>query len=236
MHTLESEKSAPIRMFVELFGQHLVADDYMEFYSNRRKGSTDTFLRLDIYKAPKVATVILEEYGVRGKLAGHVITLFPEPRYNVPIFMFQLGGNATESIALLDISATLPGFDYSPLDAAFRRHEGLRDPAKPTVEWVRSISSPYLLDCQYGVLDRERFLEATRDYLQVWMEAFWAPAKPLADEAQVEAATQAILRYKKILHDGDPAHGIFTKAWGRKVADAMMYLETRDHPALPLPD
>jgi hypothetical protein len=111
VHTLKSQDSRPIQMFVDMFGKHLSTDDYMEFFSNRRKGNTDTFLRLDIYKAKKIATIILEEYGVRGKLTGHVITVFPEPAYAIPIFMFQLGGNAMESIALLDISPTLPEID-----------------------------------------------------------------------------------------------------------------------------
>lgn len=234
MHTAKSENSGPIRMFMELFGEHLLADDFMEFYSNRRKGGTDTFLRLDIYKAKKISTIVLEEYGVRGKLTGHVITLFPDPAYGVPIFMFQLGGNATESIALLDISPTRASQDYGPVQPAFEKYRHMLDAAKPTVEWVRSISSPYLLDCQYGELNKDLFMEATREYLRIWMEHFYLPAEPLADPAAVAETTETILRYKKILHAGDPAHGIFTKAWGRPVADAMMYLETRDHPALQL--
>jgi hypothetical protein len=51
----------------------------------------------------------------------------------------------------------------------------------------------------------------------------------------MQMATNAIYRSKKVLHENDPAHGIFSKAWGKRVADAMMYLETRDHPALEVP-
>jgi hypothetical protein len=236
MHTLKSENSRPIKMFFDMFGENLSKDDYMEFFSNRRKGSTDTFLRLDIYKAKKLATIILEEYGVRGKLTGHVITVFPEPAYAIPIFMFQLGGNATESIALLDISPTLPEIDYGPVKPVYEKYRSILDPEKPTVDWVRSISSPYLLDCQYGALDEDLFMEAAREYLRVWIESYYRPAEPLASPEAVERCTQAIHRYKKILHAGDPAHGIFSKAWGKRVADAMMYLETRDHPALEIFD
>jgi hypothetical protein len=232
MYTLDSP---PIRLFREMFGDRLVADDYMEFYSNRRKGATDTFLRLDIYKADRIATVIVESYGVRGKLTGDVITLFPEPAWDVPIFMFQLGGNAHESIALLDISPTLPDHDYGPLEPVFARYRPQIKADKPVVEWVRSISSPYLLDCQYAPLDRDLFMAAMRDYLRTWIDHYYVPARRLEDPARLETATQAILRYKQVLHEGDPAHGIFSKAWGRRVADAFMYLETRDHPALDLP-
>lgn len=236
MHTLKSENSRPIQMFVDLFGAHLATDDYMEFFTNRRKGSTDTFLRLDIYRAKKLATIILEEYGVRGKLNGHVITVFPEPTYAIPIFMFQLGGNATESIALLDISPTLPEIDYGPVQPAFEKYRGILDPDKPTLDWVRSISSPYLLDCQYGKLDVDLFMEAAREYLRTWIDAYYLPAEPLTRLEDIARCTDAILRYKKVLHASDPAHGIFAKAWGKRVADAMMYLETRDHPALELAD
>lgn len=234
MHTLSGSNAAPIRLFMDLFGDRLVTDDYMEFFTNRHKGGTDTYLRLDIFKAPKVSTVILEEYGVRGKLTGHVITLFPDPNYDLPVFMFQMGGNATESIALLDISPTRPDMDYGPVQPVFEKYRGILDPNKPTVEWVRSISSPYLLDCQYGKLDRTRFLDATREYLQTWIDNYWAPAEPLQDPQAIATVTAAIHHYKEVLHAGDPAHGIFAKAWGRQVADAMMYLETRDHPALAL--
>ncbi|MEO8443790.1 MAG: hypothetical protein ABI567_02160 [Gammaproteobacteria bacterium] len=232
MHTLKTENNAPIRMLMDMFGEYLVTDDYMEFFSNRRKGTTDTYLRLDIYKAPKISTIIAEEYGVRGKLTGHVIILFPDPAYDVPIFMFQLGGNATQSIALLDIASTRPGMDYAPLQPAFEKYRGILDPEKPTVDWVRSISSPFLLDCQYGALDVDRFMDATREYLRIWIESYYKPAVALASPEAIEAATNAIHRYKKVVYEGDPAHGIFSKAWGKKVADAMIYLEMRDHPAL----
>jgi len=220
---------------MEMFGEHLLADDYMEFFSNRRKGASDTYLRLDICKAPRISTVIMEEYGVRGKLTGHVVILFPDPAFNVPIFMLQLGGNATQSIALLDISPTLPDTDYAALKPAFEKYRGILDPDKPTLDWVRSISSPYLLDCQYGKLDKGLFLEATREYLRIWIECYYKPAVALDSPEAIETATNAIYRYKKVLHDNDPAHSIFSKAWGKRVADAMMYLETRDHPALEVP-
>ncbi|MDH4022579.1 MAG: hypothetical protein OEV14_05590 [Gammaproteobacteria bacterium] len=236
MQTLHSENSRPIKMFFEMFGEHLSLDDYMEFYSNRHKGSTDTMLRLDVYKAKKLATVVLEEYSVRGKLKGHVIILFPEPAFNVPIFMFQLGGNDTQSIALLDISPTLPAMDYGPLLAAHRKYRDLLAVEESKIEWVTQISSPYLLHRQYGPLDEDLFMEASREYLRIWIEHYYKPGAVHSSPEDIETATAAIRRYKKILHQSDPAHGIFSKAWGKKVADAFMYLETRDHPALEIFD
>ena len=236
MHTLKSKNSRPIKLFVEMFGKYLSVGDYMEFYTNRRKADTDTFLSLDIYKAEKLSTIIVEEYAVRGKLRGHVITVFPDPNYSVPIFMFQLGGNATQSIALLDISPTLPDIDYAALRPAYEKYRDLLNMGEPPVEWVASISSRNLLHRQYGSLDEDLFMEAARAYLGIWIEDYYKPAVTLSTANQIESATSAILRYKQVLHANDPAHGIFSKAWGKKVADAFMYLETRDHPALPIPD
>lgn len=232
MHTLSSKNSRPVALFNDMFGEHLAADDYMEFYSNRKKAGTDTSLTLDIYKARKLSTIVVEEYAVRGKLRGHVISVMPDPQYDVPIFMFQLGGNATQSIALLDISPTLPSTSLAPLRPAFEKYRRLLGIGDSPIDWVAEISSPYLLHCQYGSLDIDRFMEATREYLRIWIEAYYLPGAVLSSEEQVEVATRAIRRYKQAVFDNDPAHGIFSKAWGRQVADAMMYLENRDHPAL----
>jgi hypothetical protein len=103
-----------------------------------------------------------------------------------------------------------------------------------TIEWVTSISSPYLLHCQYGELDEDVFMQATREYLRTWIDHYYKPGRLIEGPEAIATATSSILRYKRILHESDPAHGIFSKAWGKKVADAFMYLETRDHPALDL--
>lgn len=233
MHTLDGSNNRPIRLFHEMFGSRLSRDDYMEFFSNRRKAGTDTYLRLDIFRADKLATIVTEEYGVRGKLTGHVIVVFPEPRHDIPIFMLQLGGNATQSIALLDISPARPGTDYAPLRPAYEKYRDLLQMEDSCVEWVSSISSPCLLHRQYGPLDLDVFMEAAREYLRIWIEDYYEPAG-LLEGAELEQATAGILRYKRVMHDNDPAHGIFSKAWGRPVADAFIHLETRDHPALTL--
>ena len=79
-------------------------------------------------------------------------------------------------------------------------------------------------------------MEASREYLRIWIEDYYKPGVAHTRQEDIDTATSAILRYKMILHESDPAHGIFSKAWGKKVADAFMYLETRDHPALEIFD
>jgi hypothetical protein len=230
------DRNRCLGIFRELFMEHMNADDRMEFYSNRTKNGIETFLRSDISNADKISTVILEEYRVKSKMGGNVIIVLPEPDYDIPIFSFQLGGNDTDSIALLDISPTLPNTDYAPLQATFEKYRDLLKVEEPKVDWVKSISSPCLLHCQYGALDEDQFMEALREYLAVWIEHYYLPGKKLDDSAAIEKTTNAVYKFKHVLHDNDPAYGIFAKAWGKPVADAFFYLETNQYPALPIPD
>jgi hypothetical protein len=229
-------RAGPLNLFYEQFEQYLVTDDYFQFFANRNKGGRQTFLYSDVYTADKMATVVLEEYSVRGKLAGFVIMGFPRPDTNVPIFTFQLGGNAKKSIALLDISPTQPDTDYTPLIPVYEKYRELLGIGACNIEWVHSICSPYLLHAQYEELDTALFLEAMQAYLAVWIEHYYLPGGQLTDAHAIQAASNAIVKYKRVLHDNDPAYGIFHKEWGGPVADAFFHVETRDEPALPLPD
>jgi len=236
MNRPEPHRQGPLKIFYDQFESHLSMDDCSQFFSNRKKAGNNTFLCADIYSAEKLSTVILEEYSVRGKLGGFVIVAFPEPDCNVPIFTFQLGGNATKSIALLDISPTLPDIDYGPLIPVYEKYRKLMDMEPSRLDWVNSICSPYLLHAQYEVLDTELFLEAMQEYLAVWIEHFYQPGIKLSDVHAIDNATNAITKYKRVLHDNDPAYGIFHKEWGGPVADAFFYIETRDHPTIAMPE
>jgi hypothetical protein len=235
MYQLRQNKTGPLKIFHELFGSRLATDDFTQFFTNGVRKGTNTYLLSELYRAEHLADVILEEYGVREKLKGNVMLTLPEPDWDIPIFMFQLGGNERQKIALLDISPTLPGIDYAPLIPVFEKYRALLKMEPARVEWVLKICSPYLLHCQYDVLDTEVFLAATREYLQVWIDHYYLPGKPLATEAERAQATAAIYQFKEVLHANDPAYGIFAKAWGKPVADAFFYLETHHHPALPMP-
>jgi hypothetical protein len=232
----KANRSKSLEIFIELFGKYLATDDCMEFYSNRKKNGTETFLRSDIYGADKLSTVILEEYSIKSKMGGNVIIVLPSPEYGMPIFNFQLGGNESQSIALLDISPTLPNTDYTPLLKTYEHYRDLLGIEEPKIDWVKSISSPYLLHCQYGAMDEDLFMEALREYLTIWIEHYYLPAVRLKNAAKIETVTNAVYKYKHVLHDNDPAYGIFARAWGKPVADAFFYLETHQYPALPIPE
>jgi len=227
-------RSGPLAIFYEQFEAELIADDYQQFYSNHRDKGRDTYLMADICRADKLTDVILEEYGVRDKLKGNVIVTYPEPVYDMPIFTFQLGGNPKQKIALLDISPTSADIDYSPLVPVFEKYRDLLNMEPSKLDWVQDICSPYLLHRQYEALDMDVFTAAFHDYLKVWIEHYYQPANRLEDEAAIESARDAIRHYKRILHTNDPSYGIFVRAWGKPVADAVFYLETRNDPALDL--
>jgi len=235
MYQLRQNKTGPLKMFHELFGDRLSHDNFIQFFTNGVRKGTSTYLLSEIYKAPNLADVILEEYGVREKLKGNVMLTLPDPGYDIPIFMFQLGGNETQKIALLDISPTLPNVDYGPLIPTFEKYRDILGVPPSKIEWVNQICSPYLLHCQYDALDTENFLKATREYLRIWIEHYYLPGKPIGREEDRACALDRVYRFKEILHANDPAYGIFAKAWGKPVADAFFYLETQSHPALPPP-
>jgi len=235
MHHLKFNKKGPLKIFYELFEEHMSMEDNFQFFSNSRKKGINTFLSSDIFSAEKVSTIILEEYSIRGKLGGNVMMTLPDPEYDVPIFAFQLGGNAAKSFALVDICPTLPDIDYKPLVPVYKKYKKLLGLPDSKIDWVNSTSSPYLLLCQYDALDIDLFLEATREYLKIWIEHYYQPGKKLTDGKAIENVSNAVYKYKRVLHDNDPAYGVFHKEWGEPVADAFYYIETRDDPSIPMP-
>ena len=103
---------------------------------------------------------------------------------------------------------------------------------EPKLKWITQISSPYILQCQYHPLDDELFLEALHDYLKIWIEHYYKPAKRLESDNDIETVTYTVHNYKQVLHANDPAYKNFSRDWGKMVADAFLYLETRDQPDL----
>jgi hypothetical protein len=148
--------------------------------------------------------------------------------------MFQLGGNGKQIIALLDIPPTHPDMDYGPLIPVWEKYRKALNIGEAKIEWVMTTASPYLLHCQYGEVDMELFNEAAAAYLDVWIEHYYKPGRKLESQADIDIVTNAIYKYKHVLHANDPAYGIFEKSWGKPVADAFHFVECQEHPSLPL--
>jgi hypothetical protein len=221
----------PLRRFFSLFHDELSVDDHMEFFANHKAADGETFLRMETYTTDKLARVIMEEYSIRSDLRGNVIVVTPKPTNDVPIFFFQLGGKEDRSIGVLDISPTLGTIDYGPLVPVYEKYRAALALAQTKVDWLTKTSSPYLLSCQYEPLDDELFIEAMCEYFRVWVEHYYRPATNLEDEQDIERARNAIYKFKFVLHHHDPAYKIFSKSWGKTVADAFVYLECADDPA-----
>ena len=98
MDHLAIKMKGPLKIFMDRFGEFVREDDYQQFFSNRRQNGRDTYLSSDFRRADKLSSVILEEYGVRNKLGGNVIFVIPDPAWDVPFYMFQLGGNGKQII------------------------------------------------------------------------------------------------------------------------------------------
>lgn len=220
----------PLKRFFELFKDEISVDDHMEFFANHNEHGGETFLRMETYTTDKIARVIMEEYSVRSDLRGNVIVMSPRHTYDVPIFFFQLGGKEDRSIGVLDICPTLPGMDYGPLIPVYEKYSKALGLGPTKVDWITKTSSPYLLSCQYEPMDDALFIEAMCEYFKVWRDYYYAPARKLEDERELELAANAIYKFKWVLHHHDPAYKIFCKSWGKIVADAFVYLECTDYP------
>jgi hypothetical protein len=154
--------------------------------------------------------VILEEYGVREKLKGNVMLTLPDPGYDVPIFMFQLGGNETQKIALLDISPTLPNVDYSPLLPAFEKYRDLlKVPPSHRVGERDLLTLAPALPVRHpdtGCSWRPR--RSTSD-----LDRALLPARQAALQERTGTRQPALSSVQGSPHANDPAYGIFAKAW-----------------------
>jgi len=222
---------APLKHFYETFKDEMSVDDHVEFYCNHMTADGETFLRLETYDSEKLARVVMEEYSIKSKMRGSVIMTLPKADQNVPIFFFQIGGRGDRSIAVLDISPTLQTIDYAPLVPVYEKYHELLELGDSKVAWLQKVCSPYLLHCQYDEIDCDLFLEAMRAYLDVWLEHYYRPAQEITAGGEIERATNAIYKFKWVLHHYDPAYGIFAKSWGKAAADAFVNLECSDHPA-----
>lgn len=226
----------PLKKFFSLFQDEMSVDDHMEFFANHKAEDGETFLRMETYTAEKLSRVIMEEYAVRSDLCGNVIVATPKPNHDVPFFFFQLGGKEDRSIGVLDISPTLPSIDYGPLIPVYEKYSKALGLGPTKVDWMTKTSSPYLLSCQYEEMDDALFIEAMCEYFKVWRDHYYRLGKELDDEADIERATNAIYKFKYVLHHHDPAYKIFSKSWGKTVADAFVFLECADHPAYRPPE
>lgn len=221
----------PTKRFFGMFHDELSVDDHMEFFANHKAADGETYLRMETYTAEKLSRVFTEEYSVRSEMRGNVIVATPKPTNDIPFFFFQLGGKEDRSIAVLDISPTLDTIDYTPLIPVYEKYSSALGLGPTKVKWMTKTCSPYLLSCQYEELDDELFIEAMCEYFKVWVEHYYRPGRELTDEQDIERATNAIYKFKFVLHHHDPAYKIFSKSWGKTVADAFVFLECADHPA-----
>ena len=206
---------APLKHFHDTFRAEMSVDDHIEFFCNRKTDEGETFLRLETYDSEKLSRIVMEEYSIKSKMNGSVIMTFPRHDTDVPIFFFQIGGRGDRAIAVLDISPTHPDIDYAPLVPVYEKYHELLGLGDSKVAWLQKTCSPYLLHCQYDTIDCDLFLEAMRAYLDIWLEVYYRAGTQLAHERDIDIVTNAIYKFKYVLHRYDPAYGIFARSWGQ---------------------
>jgi len=222
---------APIDRFLAAFAGEVAPEGRLDFHVARHSPEGDTWLRVESYTTPLLARLVLEEYVIGGRMRGIVVMAFPRPEYELPIFTVQLGGVGDRSIALLDLSPTVPDADLSPLAPIAERHRVALGLEPTETAWLQGICSPHLLHANYRELDEERFVDAVGDYADVWLDSFYRPGPPAAEGPRRDLVANAIYKFKHQLHHHDPAYGFFARAWGNAAADAFVEIECGDDPA-----
>jgi hypothetical protein len=73
-------------------------------------------------------------------------------------------------------------------------------------------------------------------YLQVWLENYYRKPRALTNPREIDIVSNALYKFKYVLHHYDPAYEIFAKSWGRSAADTFVALECGDYPAYVHPE
>ena len=176
-------------------------DNYSEFAARRFEKSTGTQTVYRIFDTEKLSKMIVEHYAIQDKMRRLVLNIFPQTGYDIPIFTFQIGGQPPEkTLFLLDIIPVGVEKEHKQLQNICNQYlsSGINSTQKAS-GWVKDISSPFGLVCQYKSMDINLVIDALISYLRVWKVTYYIPAKPHQNPDTESLVTANILRFKQIL-------------------------------------
>lgn len=197
-------------------------DEYTEISARKNEKEKFTQSIFRTYQGEKISRAALEHYTINSKAYGLVLNIYPDPLYGIPIFTFQLGGQIPDKVIfILDIIPVNASGEDQALNDLFQKHASGMDHLGSTQEWLRQVCSTHALICQYKPMDPEKILSALTDYLHLWKELYYLPAKPVLDEEARKQATENILKFKTVLHANDAGLEIYQKKFGKAISFAI---------------
>ncbi len=195
-----------------------------EVAASKCDGKSTTQTRYRLFEAEKLARMAFERYTIRSRMHGLVLNLYPRTSFDIPLLTFQLGGQPPDKVLfVLDVIPLGHAAASGRLASlcAHHRAAGL-DGIDTAPAWLKGIASPNLLLCQYRPLDPQHALSALRDYLGVWRDDGYLPAKPHETPATERQMIDHLLAFKGVVHANDAGLSLYAKAFGPAMSRAIV--------------
>jgi len=208
-------------IFKELNGI-ISENDFTEYIAKRNINDKLTQTDFKIFNADKLSRVVLEQYTINSKAYGVVLNIYPKPEYGIPIFSFQLGGQIPDRVIfVLDIIPVVKTENMSKINDLYNKYVSIIKTLGTSQEWMKEISSPNSLVCQYQHVDANIIVEALSDYLITWRNIFYKQAMSSLDNEIRITAIDNILKFKKVLHANDAGLDIYLRNFGKAMSETI---------------
>ena len=220
-------------LFLDRLSEGLDRDDFTEYSACRHSHEKFVQSRARVYEAAKLDRVMINRYSLRRGRGGLVIFAFPRAEYAIPAFLLHVGGHPPEKTLLtLDLAPSLASQDMAPFGAVACAQRAALDLPDQPLEWLASVTSPYLLHCAFKPLDPALLYAAFEATVETWCTAYIDIAECERDAAVVQARRDCVLEMKRVIFRNDPAFPVFTRAFGRSMSDVLAEAAFGGDPAL----
>ena len=222
-------------LFLDALEGCLNPDDFTEYSAQRCRGGTCVAGRSRVYAGEKLDRVVITRYLLRGGQRGVVIFGYPRVEYEIPSFIFYVGGKPpTKTLAILDLVPPSSRTDMAVFRRFSERTRAALGLSAGGVDFLRAVSSPHLLHCAFKPLDTPDLLAMMQEAADIWRSTHIEPAERDDSQAHVRERTDSILTMKERLHANSPAIGVFTRAFGKAMSDVFAHAEYGGHPGVTL--
>lgn len=207
--------------------------DFTEYSAARCRDEGRLSGRSRVYTGEKLDRAVITRYALKRGQHGVVIFGYPKVEYEIPSFVFYFGGQPpAKTLTILDLVPPSRRTDMRAFRALAERTRACTELSATRVDFLRSVSSPYILHCAFKPLDPEDLLRTFTETLDIWRSVHIEPAQPDEHGLRLRERTRSILRMKETLHRNSPAIGVFTRAFGKEMSDVFAQAEYGGHPGV----
>ncbi len=152
--------------------------------------------------------------------------MYPEPGYDMPIFLFFCLLTGRKAICHVNVNCTLTDEAYlekwvAPLVAAQNKY-GSFECADRYPEWMQKWRTPAGI---YGMFPRERFdsfMRCGTEYLDIYLKLA-SNAEPIRDPERLARIRKAQTQFVEDIRTQDKAQGMMAKMIGKETAKRIFY-------------